>query len=514
MRDEKYILQINFILKKTLKMSVDTSQKMKAKKKSRYFMETEEKNSNKQEEENLEDQKKRKHEEIVQLRPKKLHREKKKIVSQLKSLHDILGKTREPDEEEVELENAVFGGDFGTFEDYEDKSNIEELEVEEVKRKPAWEDEDDEQFLFKKVYGDPEWAELGRKILESDGESEDELLKKTGNFIKQSENLSKDFINIRKCTSLTHDSMKGAIVKSVEFHPSSRVALVTGTNGIANLFQVDGKLNSKIQSIYLESFPIHTAHFTTDGNEIIAGSNMYGFFYSYDMYLGKVVRIPNQKGMEQQNIRRFQMSPDGKYIAIHGRYGNIHLVTTKTKEWIGSLKMNGEVVAITFSNDGSKLYSHGDCGEVYIWDLNTRKCILKFTDEGCITGTAINISPNNQFLATGSDSGIVNIYDCATLNTSSPSPVKVIKNLTTEITALKFNVTTEVLAMGSSYKIGATRLVHVPSLSVFSNFPAREDYKGIKNVNSLDISPNSGFLAMGNNTGNALLYRLKHYKNY
>jgi len=218
--------------------------------------------------------------------------------------------------------------------------------------------------------------------------------------------------------------------------------------------------------------------------------------------------------MEQKNIRRFHMSPDGKYIVIHGRYGNIHLVTTKTKEWVGSLKMNGEVIAITFNKDGTKMYSHGDSGEVYVWDMSSRKCIHKFTDEGCITGTSIALSPNDQFLATGSDSGIVNIYDCSAINSTSPSPVKTLKNLTTEITTLKFNITTELLAVGSSYKIGAARLVHFPSLSVFSNFPAREDYKAIRNVNSLDISPNSGFIMMGNNTGNALIYRLKHFKNY
>lgn len=38
--------------------------------------------------------------------------------------------------------------------------------------------------------------------------------------------------------------------------------------------------------------------------------------------------------MEQRNIRKFQMSPDGKYIVIHGRYGHIHLVTSKVSNTV------------------------------------------------------------------------------------------------------------------------------------------------------------------------------------
>lgn len=40
--------------------------------------------------------------------------------------------------------------------------------------------------------------------------------------------------------------------------------------------------------------------------------------------------------MEQKNIRKFQMSPDGRYIVIHGRYGHIHLVTSKVSNTISS----------------------------------------------------------------------------------------------------------------------------------------------------------------------------------
>jgi len=53
------------------------------------------------------------------------------------------------------------------------------------------------------------------------------------------------------------------------------------------------------------------------------------------------------------------MSPDGKLIASCGKYGEIHLFTAKSKEWITTLKMNGAANSLTFTNDGKRMYSFG-----------------------------------------------------------------------------------------------------------------------------------------------------------
>ena len=64
-------------------------------------------------------------------------------------------------------------------------------------------------------------------------------------------------------------------------------------------------------------------------------------------------------------------------------------------------------------------------GEVYVWDVNSRTCVHKFVDDGCILGTSIAISPTQQYLACGSSSGVVNVYGTSQLeNTSLPKPEK------------------------------------------------------------------------------------------
>lgn len=58
-------------------------------------------------------------------------------------------------------------------------------------------------------------------------------------------------------------------------------------------------------------------------------------------------------------LQNFAVSPDGNVLAFQGRFGYIYLMSARSKEWIGSLKMNGEVHSLTFNPDGSRLYSHG-----------------------------------------------------------------------------------------------------------------------------------------------------------
>ena len=57
------------------------------------------------------------------------------------------------------------------------------------------------------------------------------------------------------------------------------------------------------------------------------------------------------------------MSPPGgtagDLLALHGRFGAIHILSQKSKQKIFTLKMNNHVNAVAFSPDGSLLYSHG-----------------------------------------------------------------------------------------------------------------------------------------------------------
>ena len=61
---------------------------------------------------------------------------------------------------------------------------------------------------------------------------------------------------------------------------------------------MDGRNNPKIQSVHLDGFPILSAHFTADGEQVVMGSKHSAFYY-YDMIAGKVVKVPKIKGEQR-----------------------------------------------------------------------------------------------------------------------------------------------------------------------------------------------------------------------
>ena len=370
---------------------------------------------------------------------------------------------------------------------------------------------------FKALKDIPKWAdfELQKKNAEEE-DSDDEFFRETTDMldIGKKISLSKGFLEYRKLKDINEEThAEGTVIRAAEFHPTASVGLVAGLNGTTSLFQIDGKSNPKMQTINFENYPIKTAHFTADGKQFIVGSPHFSHFFMYDMIAGKNIRVP-WKEDGKSTLSKFVVSPAGDIIAFQGRFGNIHIYSDRTRSNVFTLKMNDEVTSCTFSPDGELLYSHGMGGEVYVWDIKAQDCLHRFWDDGCVQGTAIGISRNNRYLATGSTSGIVNVYSRSdVLKDTKPTPQKIIGNLTTAISDVKFNPTSEILAMSSEVKENAIKLLHVPSMTVFQNFPPMK--YNLRRPNCMDFSTNGGYFSVGNNRGAANLFRyVKFVKRY
>ncbi|XP_074102709.1 U3 small nucleolar RNA-associated protein 18 homolog wicked [Cotesia typhae] len=365
---------------------------------------------------------------------------------------------------------------------------------------------------FKSLVGTPKWAKIEREKAEDSDESDEELLQHSNRLkVGKDKKLPRGIIEIKALTDInTETHNEGPIITSLQFHPTSTVALVAGLSGVLSIFKVDGQDNNKLHSLQFERFKINAAKFLRDGSEIIAGSRR-NYCQLYDLMSGKICKIPLPNGMTK--MTKFEVSPDGKYIAVLGKMGEIFLLSAYSKELIHTFMMNNKCVAATFTPDSKNLITSGETEEIYVWDLNSRLCVHRAIDDGCISSTSIAISPSGQFLATGSKQGVVNIYETnEILRERIPKPSKIVKNLDTAITSVKFNSTCEILSMASEHKENAFRMVHLPSFNVFSNFPTQRST--IYNALAIDFSPNSGFLGVSNNKNCAHLYRLKHYGNY
>ncbi|XP_074312518.1 U3 small nucleolar RNA-associated protein 18 homolog [Silene latifolia] len=373
------------------------------------------------------------------------------------------------------------------------------------------------------------WAQLdsSKKGYDSDADSEvenGELVangdRRSGDFddilqtnedvvVKRGAKLLPGILEYSRLVDANAEDPSNARINSVQFHRNHQLLLTAGHDKKLRFFQIDGKRNKMMDTIFFEDCPIFNASFLPDGSQVIV-SGRRKFFYSVDISKGSVDKIGPLTGREEKSLEFFEVSPDSRTIAFVGNEGYILLVSSKTKELIGTLKMNGTVRSLAFSADGQKLLSSGGDGQIYHWDLRTRTCFHKGVDEGSLVGTALCTSPMGNLFASGSDSGIVNVYNRDEFLGGNRKPIKKIDNLTTKVHEMKFNHDAQILAICSRNGKSSLKLVHVPSFTVFSNWPPPN--RSLSVPRCLDFSPAGGFMAIGNAAGKVQLYKLNHYQ--
>ncbi|KAF9907888.1 U3 small nucleolar RNA-associated protein 18 [Linnemannia zychae] len=445
------------------------------------------------------------------------------------------------EDEEVARLTAIYGGKPAWVDEDDKTLSISLKSANRLKklRKQEAEDvvngEDYEQRLrrqFEKVYPVPNWAQPegsrkrrrgGAGAVDSDSDYSDEeqqqdddssILMSSKGFLEKSGRLrvlSSESILVTRVKNANQMAPSKSVIQSVEFHPNSQMLLTAGFDRTLRLFQVDGKLNQLMQSVFYKDMPIYKAAFSpsSGNNNSVVASGRRKYFYTYDIEAGKVDKSQGIYGRHEKSLEKFVLSPCGTWIAFLGRDGYIILVATKTRMWAKNFKMSGNVRAVAWSSDSQFLYSVGGDAEIYQWQVSTGKCLHRFMDDGGFKPTSLAVSPNDQFFAVGSRSGIVNIYDRTCLDSRTPKPLRAIGNLTTSIHTLRFNHDSQILAMSSKARKDQLRLVHIPSLKVFPNWPTKGT--PLSYVTCLAFSPRSGYLAIGNDKGRVLLYRLNHY---
>eukprot|EP00271_Cylindrocystis_brebissonii_P009231 TRINITY_DN2392_c0_g1_i1.p1 TRINITY_DN2392_c0_g1~~TRINITY_DN2392_c0_g1_i1.p1 ORF type:complete len:600 (+),score=141.35 TRINITY_DN2392_c0_g1_i1:463-2262(+) len=383
----------------------------------------------------------------------------------------------------------------------------------ESKQPARFEDEDDPgQWAEADGEGDePRLREGGE-----DEDEDDERILREGGLVRKSSRgglLSEGRLD----TTRLHDANQAdpcrAVVQSVHFHPNAQLLVTASYDRTLRFFHIDGKENAKVQSIFLSDMPIKKALFSHDGARVIAGGRRK-WFYVFDMAGGQVERVSSiGGGEEERSMENFELSPDNRLIAFLGNAGRIALVSQQTRQLVANLKMNGSVRAAAFGAGGNELVTSGGDGQIYHWDLRTRRCFHKGTDEGCLNSTSLAVSGSGGggLIAAASDTGVVNLYQRqAFLGSGAARPLKSFLNLTTEVDTLKFNPDSQILAIASRMKKDSLRFIHVPSRTVFSNWPTARSPLNL--VHCLDWSPGGGYCAIGNAKGRVLLYRIHHYE--
>lgn len=367
---------------------------------------------------------------------------------------------------------------------------------------------------FQSGHGSVAWADPKNFMrctqTNGDSDSDDEdIVRSTGNLLSSTHDvLLQGQLELSRMKDANQEAPSNASIQSVQFHPNGQLLLTAGLDKTLHLFQIDGTTNTRVENVFIKDLPITSAKFTLQGSRVVL-SGPRSYFFSYDLGAGVITKIPGvSNGRSERKLEQFAVSKIGDQLVFQGTDGYLSVLSAKSYQWIGNMKMNGDVRSAAFCDNDRYLLSTGSDGQVYKWDMRTRRCVYVHQDEGSLGSLSIAASANGKFYATGSTSGVVNIYDNDGLNAPS-KPRKSLMQLTTQIDYLKFNADSQILAMASKDSRDALKMVHVPSFTVFSNWPTPKT--PLHYVSAMDFSPHSGYFAVGNARGRVLLYRLTHY---
>ncbi|EGW30185.1 uncharacterized protein SPAPADRAFT_144330 [Spathaspora passalidarum NRRL Y-27907] len=402
---------------------------------------------------------------------------------------------------------------------------------------------------FEKIYPRPLWADEQQEEVEnSDDEIIDEevepvsrstnallnILSTTQSFIitKQLKLISPNRIAISRLKDANYQKYAKSAIQSISFHPTHPFLLTGGFDKTIRVYHIDGKANNFITSFFLKNCPIQTVQFAPpvpNGNNLIFAGGRRRYMNKIDLNNGDVEKISRLYGHEQhqKSFEYFKISSKGTYIGLTGNSGWCNILNGATGQYIRGFKIEGTIVDFEFANDESFIIIVNSAGEVWEYELGANttsnqkgnkkqkihnKILRKWTDDGGIGITKIKLGgPKNRWVAIGTNNGIVNIYDRNgfTETTVRPKPIKTVENLITSISSLVFNPDGQILCVASRGKRDALRLVHLPSGSVYSNWPTSGTPLG--KVTSVAFSPNNEMLAIGNEAGKVTLWRLDHY---
>jgi len=220
-------------------------------------------------------------------------------------------------------------------------------------------------------------------------------------------------------------------------------------------------------------------------------------------------------------------SPCGRYLALIGSSrkggGTINILSASTLQWIAEVRVEGKggVADFAWRGDGEGMCVLGKGGEAVEWDGREKRVVARWVDEGAVgitcvamggQGAGLKAMGGDRWIAVGSSSGIVNVYDRRKWTNreavpARPKPVRAFDQLTTPTSHLEFSPDGQVLCMASRWKRDALRLVHLPSCTVYKNWPTSATPLG--RITAVAWAANGEMLAVANEQGKVRLWEIR-----
>lgn len=291
-------------------------------------------------------------------------------------------------------------------------------------------------------------------------------------------------------------------ITSLSFHPTLPLLLSSGPSSTLYLHHLCSAPpaptpNPLLTSLHIRGSALTTTAFHPADSRIFLSARRK-YFHVWNLTTGQVEKVTRIYGQqhEQKSMEHFKLSPNGQYMALQGSTkkggGIINVLDATTLQWVTQVRIEsrGGIADFAWWRDSRGVCIAGKNGELSEWSIAEQRIVARWQDEGAVGTTTLALGGQHEvrsglvgtdrWIAVGSSSGIVNVYDRrAWLGDhpknaqipQTPKPTKALDHLTTPTSHLAFSPDGQILAMASKWKRDSMRLVHLPSCTVFRNWP-------------------------------------------
>ena len=374
------------------------------------------------------------------------------------------------------------------------------------------------------------------------------LLRDTDGLVRRSESgttnkkrkLRPEVIDIQRTTDIP--STQPSAITSLSFHPDLPLLLSSGPASTLYLHHIissppAASANPLLTSLHVRKTPLSTTVFHPTDSRIFLGARRR-YFHVWNLDTGKIEKITRIYGQqhEQRSMEHFKLSPDGRFMALQGSArkggGVINILDAKTLQWTSQARVEsrGGLAEFAWWRDSRGMSIAGKNGEITEWNVVEQRAVARWQDEGAVGTTTIALGGDNghpgsligqdRWVVVGSSSGVVNIYDRRAWLVSPvkndsrespvpehPKPTRSLDQLTTPTSHLTFSPDGQLLVVASRWKKDALRLVHLPTCTVYKNWPTSNTPLG--RITGVAFAPGSDGLAVANEAGKIRLWEIR-----